>query len=84
MCAPCPSFAGMSKILAIAVNHELLAKFTTWIQFRPSLTEVSHAAWCGAPLVLNDGTHLGRGMNTISLHGCGVEKPQTNTKKTIR
>jgi hypothetical protein len=26
--------------------------------------------------VLNDGTHLRRGKNTISLHGCGVEKPQ--------
>jgi hypothetical protein len=28
--------------------------------------------------VLNDGIHLGRGKNTISLP---VEKPQTNTKK---
>jgi hypothetical protein len=35
------------------------------------------------PLVLNDGTHLGRGKNTISLHGCGVEKPQSNTKKKV-
>jgi hypothetical protein len=31
--------------------------------------------------MLNDGTHLGRGKNTISLHVCGVGKPETNTKK---
>jgi hypothetical protein len=31
--------------------------------------------------VLNDGTHLGRGKNTMSLHGCGVEKPQLIQKK---
>jgi hypothetical protein len=31
--------------------------------------------------VLNDGIHLRRGKNTISLHGCGVEKPQLIQKK---
>jgi hypothetical protein len=41
------------------VNYELLAKFILWFQFRRSLTEVSHATWCGAPLEMNDGTHQG-------------------------
>jgi hypothetical protein len=40
-----------------SVSYELLAKFPPWSWFHPSLTEVSHAAWCGAPLEMNDGTH---------------------------
>jgi hypothetical protein len=31
--------------------------------------------------VLNYGTHIGRGKNSISLHGCGVEKTQLIFKK---
>jgi hypothetical protein len=40
-----------------SVNYGLLTKFIPWFYFRPSLTEVSHAAWCAAPLELNDGIH---------------------------
>jgi hypothetical protein len=40
-----------------SVNYGLLAIFLPWSYFRPSLTDVSHAAWCGAPLELNDRTH---------------------------
>jgi hypothetical protein len=40
------------------VNYGLLDKFP---QLRPSLAEVSHAAWCAAPLEMNDGIPLGGG-----------------------
>jgi hypothetical protein len=64
-----PSFGGEVKYLSHVpalgrvkepsnlVNYELLAKFLPWSLFRLSLTEVSHAAWCAAPLEMNDGTH---------------------------
>jgi hypothetical protein len=39
------------------VNYGLLAKFPG-LKFRPSLAEVSHAAWFAAPLEMNDGIPL--------------------------
>jgi hypothetical protein len=39
------------------VNYGLHAKISSLVLVPPSLTEVSHAAWCGAPLDMNDGTH---------------------------
>jgi len=39
------------------VNYGLLAKFLG-LRSVHSLAEVSHAAWCAAPLEMNDGTPL--------------------------
>jgi hypothetical protein len=58
ICVPCPQLCGNVKQPSNFVNYGLLAKFPG-LKFRPSLVEVSHAAWCAAPLEMNDGTPLG-------------------------
>jgi hypothetical protein len=53
ICVPCPQLCGHVKEPSNFVNYGL------WPYFRPSLAEVSHAAWCAAPLEMNNGNPLG-------------------------
>jgi hypothetical protein len=57
MC-PMSQLCGHVKEPSNLVNYGLLAKFLG-LSSSPSLAEVSHAAWCAAPLEMNNGTPLG-------------------------
>jgi hypothetical protein len=56
--APCRRFAACKKIPVIYVGVGITGKIDRpfLARFRPSLTEVSHVAWLGAPLEMTDGT----------------------------
>jgi hypothetical protein len=66
--AVCPmsQLCGMLKNPAITWKSDCLAKFEPTIShlnFLSSLTEVSHAVWCGAPLKVNG--ELKRGLKYV-------------------
>jgi hypothetical protein len=53
-------------IRAVLIDHFLA-------QFRPSLTEVSHVAWCGVPLEMTGGTKRRR-TKGLQLKGLGATR----------
>jgi hypothetical protein len=79
---PCRRFAACKKTHAIYVEVVIAGKIDRpfLAQFRPSLTEVSHVAWRGAPLEMTDGTKGGEQRASSLRPRCfGEVDPETAT-----
>jgi hypothetical protein len=79
---PCRRFAGCKKTPAIYVEVGIAGKIDRpfLAQFCPSLTEVSHVVWRGAPLVMTGGTNGGaQGASSWRPRCVGEVDPETAT-----
>jgi hypothetical protein len=80
--APCRRFAAYKKTPGIYVEVGIAGKIYRpfLAQFRPSLREVSHVAWRGAPLEMVDGTKGGAQRASSLRSRCvGEVDPETAT-----